>query len=114
MRVIITYTARPTGFLLIVLFALSLVWCPDTVCQTERGDDQCASLIFALLSEGASAGSAHTGNLSTSCVCICHMPILPGSAPEPVRSLTVLEIRLDSTISIPAYPHRSIDQPPRA
>jgi hypothetical protein len=46
-----TYSVKPAGFLLVALFALSLVWCPDAACQTEDGDDQCNSLVCALLAK---------------------------------------------------------------
>jgi len=108
-----TYAVRPAGFLLVALFALSLIWCPDAACRTGDGDDQCTSLICALLADTGGPGQSQSGNLSTECVCVCHMPTISGSVLDAGHHLTAQDLRFESPLSIPASPSRSIDQPPR-
>jgi hypothetical protein len=108
-----TYAVRPAGLLLVALFALSLIWCPDAACRTGAGDDQCTSLICALLANTGGPRQVQSSNLSTECVCVCHMPTISGWVPDAGYHLTAHDLRFESPPSIPASPSRSIDQPPR-
>lgn len=114
MHFVKTHLVRAVGSLLIALFALSLVWCADAACRTEKGDDQCTSLICALLAKKGSGVQPQNGSLSTSCDCACHMPIVPAPASGSENCPIARDNQLESPISIPAPPLRLIDQPPRA
>jgi len=109
-----TYMVRPSGLLVISLFSLSLVWCPDAACRTESGDDQCSSLICALFAKPDSANQAQSSDLSTACVCVCHTQTVPGPTSDREHSLTGQNILLESSVSFPATTAKSIYRPPKA
>jgi hypothetical protein len=114
MRLSTTYLVTPAGVLLIALFVASLFWCPDTACGREGADDECTSLICALLAKGTTPSQTQNSPLSSFCTCVCHMPIVSGTTSVNDGLLATCEVRLDAQTFIPGILARSIDQPPRA
>lgn len=109
------YVVRAAGMVLIVIFAASLIWCPDVACRSEGGDDQCTSLICALLAQKAKATSeGPSDDNPAACVCVCHILTVPGLAVKAEYALTAHDISVESPVFIPASPVRSIDRPPKA
>ena len=114
-RIFAKYVVRAAGLALIVIFAASLIWCPDVACRSEDGDDQCTSLICALLAQKAKATSqGPSDDTPAGCACVCHILTTPGLVVNTECALRVQNVSVESPVFIPASPIRSIDRPPKA
>jgi hypothetical protein len=108
------YSFRPVGLLLVVLFGLSLVWCCDTDCRTGSGEGQCASLICSLFAVHDNSDQNTNRESSTTCVCVCHMPVIPAVVFGAESDMTAHSSTHEYIFSAPSSPIRSIYRPPRA
>jgi len=112
-RTFSTYTIRPAGLLLAIVFATSLVWCGEAACRSGTSDDQCTSLICSLLDNHGTPDHGQKGNCSAECMCLCHMPTITGPAFDTEHDLTAQQTTFTFTASTPPSPDRSIYHPPK-
>lgn len=70
----------PVGLMLIVLLSVTLFWCGDTDCQTAGATDSCTALFCGLF--GSDGPQNPAGTVSHDCLCVCHVPALPGPVSE--------------------------------
>jgi len=108
-------TARalfPVATFLIVLVAVTLVWCGDAECWTGESEDECTSLLCSLLSRD-DPGSGDQGCASSpDCTCTCHLSIIPVSATVVDYHPPVFNGATDVVSSVPPPPIQPIYHPP--
>jgi hypothetical protein len=108
-----TYAIRPSGLLLVTVFAASLLWCGDAACWSGASDGQCASLICSLLTGHNTSNESHNGNCSVECMCVCHTPTILEIDFDNEHHLTAQNTAFEFTTSTPYSPARSIYHPPK-
>jgi hypothetical protein len=108
------YALRPSGLPLIVVFAASLLWCGDADCWSGASDGQCASLICSLLANHGSQNENQAGHGSTECMCVCHMPTIPGNVFDAEQVLTAQTTSFEFSTFTPPSPTHSIYHPPKS
>jgi hypothetical protein len=113
-RLLTTYVLRPSGLLLVLMFAASLVWCGDGDCSSGAGNGGCASLICSLLASHSIPDNGDEGNCSTQCMCLCHTPTIPGIACEIDQQLIAQNTTFVFTASPTSTPARPIYHPPKS
>jgi hypothetical protein len=111
---LVNIAARPIGALLLILFALSLFWCPDAACRGGEEDEGCMALLCALVSTNVPSGPIHGASSTGACVCPCHLQTIPVDAPVYNAYQTALRVDLEYTLFLPVSPSKTIKLPPRA
>ncbi len=74
-----TILLRLAGWLLVMCVTASMFMCGDAECLTGDGDENCASLLCALLSKHGAASQNATNGADQDCSCVCHVPTVVGA-----------------------------------
>ncbi len=105
---------RRIGFVLLLCFTASLLWCGDTNCIAETSHDDCPSLICSLNSNGTHSSQNHPSGNTKECSCVCHVPSIVSSSINVLRFLTTQRNQADIVLHIPSPFGRPVYRPPIA